>query len=319
MSILMKCQMKKNRNKEETDVTHITGRNHNVNDKLERETIVNPPKDKKRKEPGMSKKLTAHFRVLPDFVILGAQRTGTTSLYFNMRRHPNITPPTRKEIHWFGKKIFKGELWYRSHFPLVTTKFFSQRILKREWITGEASPYYLFHPPTPERLHRILPSAKLIVLLRNPANRAYSHYCMKIRSGTETLSFEEAIKAEPERLKGTMEKMKAKPNETPFEHMKFSYMARSVYADQLSAWFRFFPREQILILKSEDLYENTDDVLQQVFSFLGLPEYRTPVIEEHHRMQYPPMSEKTKNWLSEYFRPHNERLYKMLDRDFGWD
>ncbi|VEN74637.1 conserved hypothetical protein [Candidatus Desulfarcum epimagneticum] len=283
---------------------------------MTRETLINPPKIRKKLD--VFRKITGRWRVLPDFVIIGAQRSGTTTLYENLISHPDVAPAIRKEVQFFSKNFSNKESWYRSHFPLSATRFVKQKALRRQWMTGEASPYYIFHPYTPERFHALNPGARLILILRNPVDRAYSSYWMQRRRGSETLPFREAIKAEPERMRKGIGKLKARPNELSFEHSWFSYIGRGVYADQLAVWLKYFPRHQILIIRSEDLFEKPDDVFSGIFSFLGLPAYRLPVIKEHHRKKYPAMSEETRRALSEYFRPHNKRLYEMLGRDFGW-
>jgi Sulfotransferase domain len=249
---------------------------------------------------------------LPNFIIIGAQKGGTTSLYVYLTQHPQIAPATQKEIHYFDLQFDKGAEWYYAQFPTL-----EERGSK---LTGESSPYYIFCPHVPQRIYDLCPDVKLIVLLRNPVDRAISHYYhYKLRIDHESLSFEEAIAREPERLKGELEKLLADPSYYSFEYQHHSYLARGIYADQLPAWFKLFPKSQILILKSEDLYANPCETYNTVLEFLNLPPHQLGAYEKYNATEYPRISETVYQQLKAYFKPHNQRLAEMLDRDFGWD
>src|SRR5438067_227401 len=139
--------------------------------------------------------MTHSWRLLPDFLIIGTQRGGTTSLYHYLKTHPCVESATTSDTHFFDKKFSKGLGWYRGHFPTWMEKYYAQMRGQR-FVTGEASSSYLFHPHVPKRVVQVLPHVKLIVLLRNPVDRAYSQYYHAIELGHETLSFEEAIASE---------------------------------------------------------------------------------------------------------------------------
>src|SRR5690349_3699828 len=177
--------------------------------------------------------VTSPRRLLPDFLIIGAQRGGTTSLYNYLQAHPNIHSASIKEVHFFDRKFQKGVHWYRAHFPMRLTKVYAGRFRHEGFVTGEASPAYLFHPQVPERIARLLPRVKLIVLLRNPVDRAYSQYYHTLQLGYETLTFEEAIAAEEERIAGEREKISQDEyyQSHAFKHQ--SYLSRGIYVDQL--------------------------------------------------------------------------------------
>ena len=147
---------------------------------------------------------TYPLRLLPDFLIIGTQRGGTTSLYNYLVEHPGIGAASIKEVHFFDTPHFKqGLAWYRGHFPSAFQRYYVERSLKHGFVTGEASPYYLFHPHAPKRVAGLMPQMKLIVMLRNPVDRAYSHYHHEVAGGHEKLAtFEEAIACEDERLAG---------------------------------------------------------------------------------------------------------------------
>lgn len=255
--------------------------------------------------------LTASKRVLPNFIIVGAQRSGTTSLYNYLCQHPQVMRGFRKEVKYFGCNYPQGINWYRSHFPY-------QRKMSPGDITGEASPYYLFHPLAAQRIFETLPDVRLIVLLRNPIDRAYSHYYLNIRRGREELSFEEAIKAEPKRLAGEEERIKADEYHPMYTHKTFSYLSRGIYARQLKRWFRFFSREQILVIKSEDLYGNFQSTYKKVMGFLTLPNRQLHNRKTFNAGNYDPINISTREKLESFYEPHNAQLYELLGTDFGW-
>ncbi len=269
---------------------------------------------------------TCSIRLLPDFIIIGAQRGGTTSLYNYLAEHPCIGAASIKEVHFFDSPHFKqGLSWYRGHFPTATEKFYAERLKKLKFITGEASPYYLFYPHAPVRIARMLPDVKLIVMLRNPVDRAYSHYYHELAGGAEQLSsFEEAIDREDERLAGVPEKMQEDERYYSFNHRHFSYLARGIYVDQLRPWMSLFSQEQILIIKSEDFYADPAAVFKQSLAFLGLESLppigrREDIFKRYNDTKPPRMNMTTRKRLLEFFSPHNARLYEFLGRDFGWE
>lgn len=210
------------------------------------------------------------MRQLPDFVIAGAQRCGTTSLFNYLSAHPAITPPVAKEVQFFSDNYTRGERWYRSNFPMRGATF-------------DATPYYLFHPLAAERAAATVPDAKVVVLLRNPADRAYSHYRHSVERGHETLSFEDALRAEPARLLGEAERIVAEPGYRSTAHRVFSYAARGRYASQVRAWRDRFGAERVLVLRSEDLYEDPAAQYGVVIDFLGLRPASPPTFIVHAR------------------------------------
>jgi hypothetical protein len=247
-------------------------------------------------------------RALPDAVILGAQKSGTSSLHNYLVQHPGVIEPLRKEVHYFDIGYQRGEAWYRAHFgPLGAPG-----------LNLDSSPYYLFHPAVPQRLHDLLPQAKLIVLLRDPVRRAYSHYWHERDKGRETLAFEDAIAAEPERLGDSHQQLAAGTLQRSHAHQHFSYLARGRYAEQLERWFELFPREQFLVLRFEDLAREPLAVLNQALGFLGLPPASAVSLEARNTRRYPPLAESTAAQLSAQFAPHNRRLEQLLGRSFDW-
>ncbi len=261
--------------------------------------------------------LTASWRVLPDFLILGTQRGGTASLYYNLAGHPSVGPATRKEVHFFDLRYPRGLAWYRSHFP-TRADLQERRRRTGAGMTGEASPYYLFHPAVPSRVRAALPEVKCIVLLRNPVDRAYSHYQREVRKGREPLSFEDAVAAETNRLRGEAERIQADAGYVSERHQQWSYLARGIYLPQVQAWMAALPRERFLVLESEAFFADPASALRQVASFLGLPSHPAADIPAYNAQHYAEMPPTLRRQLEAFFAPHNAALQAFLGRGFSW-
>ncbi len=260
---------------------------------------------------------TSRLRLLPDFIIIGAQRCGTTTLYHSLVQHPQIAPALGKEVHYFDLEFAKGVGWYRSNFITSLHRLYVEQVYRRSLLVGEASPYYIFHPHVPKRVAQLLPTAKLILILRDPVDRAYSHYYNEVRWGFETaLSFEEAIDLEEERLHGEIDKMLANEHYYSYNHHHYTYLTRGIYVDQLERWLKFFPREQIMIINSEDFNRNTQVVFKQVLDFLNLPAWDLPEYKNYNQANNPKIAPETKVRLLDYFAPHNRRLTQYIDFGF---
>lgn len=268
--------------------------------------------------------ITSSSRPLPDFLIIGAKRGGTTSLFNYLQQHPNVAPlfPAAQRIKgadFFDMNYAQGVRWYRSFFPTDRQRRGAERRLGSPVVVGEASPYYIFHPLAPERAAKVAPSAKIVVLLRDPVDRAYSHYRERVRHGVEPLSFEDAIAAEPGRLAGEVERLLADPTYHSVPHEQFSYVAQGRYAEQLEAWFEHFPRERFLFLRSQDLFTDPEATFARTLGFLGLPPYE---LDEYEAFNYHPgrgIEPETRRRLQELFAPEIRRLESLLGIDLGWD
>ena len=251
---------------------------------------------------------TSFARPLPDFLILGAQKAGTTALYAYLRWHPSVTGPSWKEVSFFDRHYGRGVSWYRGHFPLR----------RGGRLVGEASPGYVFHPLAAERVRATVPGARLIVLLRDPVDRALSHYHHEVALGRERLSFEDALAAEGERTRGEEERMRREP--TYFSHAwwDYTYVARGRYAEQLERWLAVFPPEQLLVLASEELAADAAASYRRVLEFLGAPTHDLDDYPRVYRQDYAAMAADTRRRLAETFAEPNRRLYELLGRDLGW-
>jgi hypothetical protein len=262
-------------------------------------------------------------RALPDFLIVGTQKGGTSSLYAYLAAHPQVMPPRRgaavdddhpKELHFFDYNYSNGVAWYRAHFPPRAA------LQLRGAITGEASPYYLYHPHAPRRIAEVVPQAKLIVLLRNPVDRAISHYWHEVKLGEETRPLGEALDpaVEQERLRREKERVQRDPTYFSHVHMHHAYLDRGKYVEQLQRYHAFFDREQMLVMPSETLFTRTQATLDTVTNFLGLPSRTLEHVRARNTGSYADTPDSLKKELGEFFQPYNERLYGYLDLDKPW-
>jgi hypothetical protein len=176
----------------------------------------------------------------------------------------------------------------------------------------------MFHPHAPARIREALPDVRLIVMLRNPVERAYSHYQHEFRKKRETLPFEEAVAREPERLQGQLERMLENPRYNSVAHRRHAYVTRGVYVDPLQHVMGLFPRDRILVLKSEDYFKEPDATLRGVLDFLGLPPRARRTYAKSNVGRYAAMAPRLRQQLVEHYAPHNARLYDLLGVDYGW-
>ena len=258
------------------------------------------------------RELTGPLRALPSALIIGAQRSGTTSLFNYLAEHPDVLPPVVKEVHYFDLHYARGLRWYQGRFP------FSHR-LRGGALTMDASPYYLAHPLAPERAARLLPHARLVALLRNPIERAYSHYQHEVRDGRESLSFPEALDREAERLAGEEDRLRREPGYYSYNHHRYSYTRRGLYLEQLLQWVRHYPRAQLLVLQSEWLFRDPAAATSAVYDFLGLASYRLVDPKPFYQGVYEreiPLALRRK--LAAYFDAPNRRLFQWLGQEFDW-
>jgi hypothetical protein len=239
---------------------------------------------------------------LPDFVVLGTQKGGTSFFYRLLTEHPLVRGAAAKELHFFDNKFAEGVGWYRRCFSE------GKRVCGQRTITGEASPSYLFDPQVPERMAQIIPEARLIALLRNPVDRAYSHYQMEVSRGKETRSFEEA----------TQEEMTSAEEVGNTVDVAHAYLRRGLYAEQLERFSFFADRDRLFVVKSENLFTRRLEVLESVLRFLRLAPFESTLASPTVRATYEPMDPDTRRRLEGFFAPHNERLYDLLSTDLGW-
>jgi len=301
-----------------------TSRAHGALDRRLRDALPRPAYNHLRLNYQRLQKLTrrnpGRGHLLPEFVIVGAAKAGTTSLYGWLSKHPFVAPASQKEVHFFDYNYYRGEDWYRCHFPLASQQAAFSREHGRPFLTGEASPSYISHYWAPRRLAKLLPHARLIVMLRNPVDRAYSQFQMSRREGEEQLDcFADAVEIEDRRLDFERARAQSSPHYNSWPIGCWSYLMRGRYAEQLERWFALLPRDQFHFLTLEDLAEDPQRTLDGVHRFLGLPPHQYDALRPLHGAEYDPIAPEARARLTEYFRPHNARLYELLGTDFGWE
>lgn len=214
---------------------------------------------------------TARWRVEPDFLIVGAQRAGTTTLYRLLADHPAVRfPRLTKGVHWFDVESHRSEGWYRSNFPLRAAVGRQAAEVGEEVKVGEAAPYYGFHPDVPDRIGHALPQARLVMILRDPVTRAWSQFHHERARGFEPLAdFGAALEAEPARLAGAEAVLAHRPGRHP-AHQHLSYIARGRYDEQIRRLWAAVGRDRVLVLYTEDLERHPVPTLDRLHDFLGL-------------------------------------------------
>jgi hypothetical protein len=247
---------------------------------------------------------TAGLRPLPDPVIIGAQRAGTTSLHAWRCSHPKVAPFRKDEMHYFdGTKYDRGLRWYRAQLPM--------RI--RFQCQVDVSPYMMIHPLAPERAARDLaPSSRFVALLREPVERALSQYWRNRKIGRENESFAVALEKEDERLRGTLDALRR--GEGSATHRWYSYRTRGLYAEQLERWFDVVGRDRVMVIESERIFRDPQ-VLAEVLEWCGLPPNNVPY-PSLNAIPRAPESANAAAELRTWFEPHNEALFDLLGRRF---
>jgi Sulfotransferase domain len=270
--------------------------------------------------------LSAGSRQLPDYLVIGTKKGGTTSLINWLVNHPSVSrmyPSAQKlkSAHYFDLNYARGDRWYRSHFPSNRARLALERRTGAITKVGEASPYYMFHPAVPDRVAATFAEVKLIALLRDPVSRAYSNFWDRRATGTEDLTtFEAALNAEEERLASVdYDRLANDPTYYSFHHDNHSYLARGRYLEHLQAWIDTFERDQLLILPAESMFTDPERVFELVQKFIGLPLIGNLSLPKFNERPREPMSPAIRQRLTDYFRPHNAALYAALGQDFGWE
>ena len=247
----------------------------------------------------------------PNFIIIGAQKAGTTSLYYYLSQHPQVVPSLKKEIQFFSLNYKKGMNWYLCHFPIVGKA--SSNV-----ITGEASPYYIFHPQVARRLKDNLPEIKLIVLLRNPTERAISHYFHNRKKRREKRPLIQALKHEKKYMAQYRCKIDSEESFVSFYYQHYSYLSRGLYAEQLEKYLKIFDREQILVLESNDFFKNTESDMKKIYSYLRLDDFRKYKKEPKNVGIKNDVESDAIDFLNNYFEEGNKALYALLGVNYGW-
>ncbi len=267
-------------------------------------------------------RLTAPARMTPSFLICGGQRCGTTSLYRALSAHPVVLKAVlHKGVHYFDTSYRRGMGWYKGHFPLHRT---AQKITERYGVpaqTFESSPYYMYHPQAAARIAHDLPDAKLVALVRDPVERAYSQHAHEVARDFETEhDFGAALALEPARLHRQEEKLAEDPDYYSFAHQHHAYRARGEYARYLAEMAKHVGRDRIHVVESERFFAEPEQVYDEVLTFLGLPtDLGRPPFEKHNaRPRGADMHPDIRRDLTAHFAPHDEALADWLGRPPIW-
>ncbi len=225
---------------------------------------------------------------------------------------------TKKEVEYFSRHYAKGEAWYLAHFPLSVRASARRLIGRTAPAVGEASATYLFHPLAHHWVHAFNPELKLIVVLRDPVDRAYSHFQMEYRWGRETLPFEEALLREKRELGPELARIAADPLTTSSRLLTCSYVARGRYADQIERWLELFSREQLFVVTSEELLADPASVVARIAGFLGIREWRDHSYPLWGVRGYAPIDPEMRERLARSFDDDNRRLAEFLGQELDW-
>jgi Sulfotransferase domain len=257
--------------------------------------------------------------MLPGVLIVGAQRCGTTSMYRTLSQHPAVLKAVlHKGVHYFDMNYERGLGWYRAHFPLRASARRASRVAGDRALTFESSPYYLFHPCAAERIARDLPGVKLLVLVRDPVERAYSAHAHELARGFETEPFDRALELEARRLRGEAERMESDPAYLSHSHQHHAYRARGRYAEQLERLERAVGADRIHVVDSGDFYTKPEPVYDAVLDFLGLASRGYPDFDRHNARPRSPMPDSLRAELTSYFEPFDQQLTRWLGQDPSW-
>jgi hypothetical protein len=251
-------------------------------------------------------------------------KSGTSSLFALLSQHPQIFKAIKKEVHFFDDVLdcydrekgysdvdnfVNGQAWYRAHFPL-------KRKMNIDYKSFEASPKYIFHPLCPKRIFNLVPKVKIIAILRNPTERAISHYFHVKNRDLEPLSIFEALQEEENRLEPVIKRKDYYSKEFAY----YSYKSRGLYKKQIERYLNYFPWQQILILSSDAFFRNPFSTLRQVYEFVGVDiEYKVKDLRPRNvsRNRYD-VDSTIYEYLNEYFLPHNKALYELVQKNYGW-
>lgn len=261
---------------------------------------------------------SASKRSLPDFIIIGAQKSGTSSLFHYLIQHPAVISPIRKEIHYFETYYRLGPGWYRAHFP-------KKNVLKQgKLITGEASPCYMLFPEAIAAIKSLVPQCKMIVLLREPAARAISSYYHQVNGKKEKRPVKQALfDNDPvfnQAKTLNLQKKLLQNKKLTFYYRHYSYLERGHYASQLKWVYDMFDKKHVLIDQAENLFSNPEKVYKKICRFLKIDDtFLPPDLKPQNTNHYPEIDLKVKEKLKDYYRPFNKTLKTLTEGQISWN
>jgi hypothetical protein len=260
--------------------------------------------------------ITCPIRVLPDFLIIGAKRCGTTSLFYHLPEHPSISKSHHDNMGFFNDNFHLGVNWYKSFFPTIFTRN-KIKLKSGNFLAFDVTTRYMEEESVANNVYQTKPNMKIVVILRNPVDRAYSQYHLSIREKVERRSFEDAIVEEMNRLnKESYERYEIKPK---FSVEENNYLKKGLYALQLRHWLKIFPRENILILSTEEFERNQQAIYNIIFEFLNISQFEVKNTKKMQKGNYVKMNSKSREMLLDFFRPYNEELFQIINTRFDWN
>jgi hypothetical protein len=262
---------------------------------------------------------TSALRMTPGFVLAGGQRCGTTSLFRALLDHPAILGPVHhKGINYFDLNYDRGWDWYQGHFPIRSMASLRTRRTDEEAVSFDASGYYMYHPHAADRLAADLPAVKVMVMLRDPVERAFSAYKHEFARGFETESFERALALEDERVEPELARMAIDPGYASFAHRHQSYRRRGYYAEQVERFTRTLGRDRVLLVDSESFFSQPMEEYRRITDFLGLKPHQPAHFDQWNARPGTPMTEQTRRQLTAAFEPHDLALQLFLGHAPSW-
>jgi hypothetical protein len=262
---------------------------------------------------------TSRYRMSPSFLVIGGQRCGTTSIFKALSAHPQVMrPPVEKGTDYYTLHHSRGPAWYRGHFPMTGPA--SLRTIRRGGPQAfEACTYYLFHPLAIPRIAADFPDIRLVAMLRDPVERAYSAYKHELARGYETeRDFEEALMLEEERLEGQVERILAEPDVESHAHRHLAYARRGRYAEQLERVYQHFAPEQVHVMESERFFRDPEGEFLALLEFLDLRAWLPAEFGRHNARPGEPMPDRARSMLRDYFRGPDAHLADLLHRRPAW-
>ena len=265
---------------------------------------------------------TSGLRPPPELLVIGAKRGGTTSLWRYLDSHPGVLPTVPrlqniKGTYFFDENWGRGERWYLSHFPTKIARSLTERRLGYPPVAFEASPYYLFHPLAAERARSVAPDALVVAVLRDPVERAFSHWKER-RNHTEHLDFAAALAAERERTAGEEQRLIQGRIATSFAHRHETYVAQGCYAPMLERWIDAFGRDQLIVTAAEDFYADPQALCDQITDRLGLDRHVLDNTDPYNAEPSSDMQAGIRSGLRAQLAPHIEAVEDLLGRAMPW-
>ncbi|WP_084597287.1 sulfotransferase family protein [Nocardioides aequoreus] len=260
--------------------------------------------------------LTARWRMQPAVLVVGAQRAGTTTLFRVLNAHPQVARPTAaKGIGYFDVNHHRGARWYRAHFPVTAL---ARRRHGPGVITFDSSGYYLFHPLAPGRIAHELPDVRVIVMVRDPVERAYSAYKHEHARGFETEDFATALELEDERLAGEVDRIVAEPTYESFHHRHHAYRGRSRYSEQIERYREALGADRVHVADADEFFVDPVGEFARIERFLGLTPWQPESVERWNARPGSPLDPDVRRRLDEEFAPYDERLAQQMGRTPRW-